>query len=128
MNLIEALQIHLASLEAGHSDFEDTLTLVERHCDYAPTGFHNGPLYNAAGENEGSCKVFALGQFGNLTEAQALLLFGRHYQSVLDDPAGTAHGNIRQFMTSGWSGIRFDGPALRPRMTHEFPSNQDNPA
>ncbi|WP_328187066.1 HopJ type III effector protein [Marinobacter sp. OP 3.4] len=127
MRLNEALRIHLASLEAGHSDFEDTLALVDRHFDYAPTGFRNGPLYNDAGENEGSCKVFALGQFGNLTEAQVLSLFGRHYQGVLDDPAGTSHGNIRQFMTTGWSGIRFDAPALRPLTTHLSP-NQDNPA
>lgn len=126
MKIQEALNIHLASLGAGHSDFEDTLALVEQHFDYTPTSFHNGPLHNAAGDNEGSCKVFALAQFGNLTEAQALTLFGRHYQSVLDEPAGTAHGNIRQFMTTGWSGIRFDGPALRPRTIPA--QNQDTPA
>lgn len=125
MNVSETLKIHLASLEAGHSDFEDTLALVARHFDYAPTSFHNGPLYNAAGENEGSCQVFALGQFGNLTEAQTLTLFGRHYRDVLADAAGTSHGNIRQFMTTGWSGIRFDGPALRPVTT---PSSQDTQA
>jgi hypothetical protein len=127
MNVREALKIHLASLGAGHSDFEDTLALVGRHFGYTPTGFRNGPLRNAAGENEGSCKVFALGQFGNLTEAQTLTLFGRHYQDVLEDPSGTAHGNIRQFMTTGWSGIHFDGPALRPQSTISS-QDQDSPA
>ncbi|GGY69011.1 HopJ type III effector protein [Marinobacter zhanjiangensis] len=127
MKIHEALKIHLASLDAGHSDFEDTLALVDRHFDYTPTGFRNGPLHNTAGDNEGSCKVFALGQFGNLTETQALTLFGRHYRDVLEDPAGTAHGNIRQFMTTGWSGIHFDGPALRPQPTTS-PQDQDNPA
>lgn len=127
MNVNEALRIHLASLEAGHSDFEDTLALIGRHFNYAPTSFHNGPLNNSAGENEGSCKVFALGQFGNLTEAQTLSLFGRHYRDVLADPAGTAHGNIRQFMTTGWSGIRFDSPVLRPQ-TKNLSPDQDNPA
>lgn len=127
MKVNEALRIHLASLDAGHSDFEDTLALVERHFDYAPAGFHNGPLYNAAGENEGSCKIFALGQFGNLTEAEVLTLFGRHYRGVLDDPTGTSHGNIRQFMTTGWSGIRFDTPALCPQTTLST-QNQDDPA
>jgi hypothetical protein len=126
MKIHEALRIHLASLEGGHSDFEDTLGLVDRHFDYTPTCFHNGPLRNAAGENEGSCKVFALGQFGNLTEAQTLTLFGRHYRDVLQDPAGTAHGNIRQFMTTGWSGIRFDAPSLRPQTSPS--QHQDNPA
>jgi len=124
MNIIEAVRIHLASLDAGHSDFEDTLALVARHFDYSPTGFRNGPLYNAAGENEGSCKVFALAQFSNLNEAQALALFGRHYRDVLADPAGSSHGNIRQFMTTGWSGIVFDGPALRPTTTSTIQDTQ----
>ncbi|SFR74651.1 HopJ type III effector protein [Marinobacter daqiaonensis] len=124
MNLNEALRIHLASLDAGHSDFEDTLTLLERYFDYLPAGFHNGPLYNRPGENEGSCRIFALGQFGNLGEAQTLSLFGRHYRSVLDDPAGSNHGNIRQFMTTGWSGIRFEGPVLRPAVDKN-PSTQE---
>lgn len=115
MNLNESLRIHLASLAAGHSEFEDTLALVARYFDYQPTGFHNGPLFNEAGVNEGSCKVFALGQAGNLNEADTLSLFGRHYRDVLTDPAGTSHGNIRQFISTGWSGIRFEGPALRPR-------------
>ena len=123
----EALRIHLASLEAGHSDFEDTMALIDRHFDHAPTGFANGPLYNGPEENQGSCKIFALGQFGNLTEAQTLSLFGRHYRHVLQEPTGTDHGNIRQYMTTGWSGIRFDAPALRLRATHS-PHNQDNPA
>ncbi|MGM0571738.1 HopJ type III effector protein [Marinobacter sp.] len=124
MNINEALNIHLASLEAGHSDFEDTLALVARHFDYAATGFRNGPLYNAPGENEGSCKVFAIAQFGNLTEARTLTLFGRHYRDVLADAAGTSHGNIRQFMTTGWSGIVFDGPALRPKTTTSLQDTQ----
>lgn len=115
MNLSEALRIHLASLAAGHSDFEDTLALSERHFEYQPTGFHNGPVFNKAGENEGSCKVFALGQAGNLNEADTLSLFGRHYQGVLNNPAGSDHANIRQFISTGWSGIRFDGIPLRPR-------------
>lgn len=115
MNLNESLRIHLASVTAGHSDFEDTLALVERHFDYQPAGFHNGALFNEAGVNEGSCKVFALGQAGNLNEADTLTLFGRHYRDVLDDPAGNSHSNIRQFISTGWSGIRFEGTALRPR-------------
>jgi hypothetical protein len=109
------MQIHLASVSAGHADFEDTMTLVERYFDYTPTGFRNGILLNAPGENEGSCKLFALAQHCYLSEADTLNCFGRHYQAVLDDPAGSSHGNIRQFMGSGWSGIHFDGNVLRPK-------------
>jgi len=113
----EAVQIHLAALAAGHGDFSDTLALIDRHFDYQPAGFHNGPLYNAAGQNAGSCKVFALGRHCNLSEADTLKLFAEHYQEVMDNPAGDSHGNIRQFMGTGWSGIRFEADPLRPRVT-----------
>jgi hypothetical protein len=115
MNVNEAVRIHLASVDAGHGDFNDTLALVDRFFEYHPTSFDNGPLHNSAGENAGSCRVFSLAQFCNLTEADALKLFAEHYRQVLDDPAGESHGNIRQFMGTGWSGIRFEGQALRKR-------------
>lgn len=115
MTITRAIQIHLASLSAGHSNFEDTLALVERYFHYTPSAFHNGALFNAACENEGSCKLFALAQYCNLTEAQTLQCFGQHYQQVLDEPTGTSHGNIRQFMGTGWSGIHFDASPLRPK-------------
>ncbi|HCW91108.1 MAG TPA: type III effector HopPmaJ [Marinobacter sp.] len=115
MNIPEAVRIHLASVSAGHADFSDTLGLIDRYFDYQPTAFSNGPLRNAPGENAGSCRVFALGQYCNLGEADTLALFAEHYQQVLDEPAGTSHGNIRQFISTGWSGIRFEGPSLRPR-------------
>ncbi len=115
MNLSKRVQVHLASIDAGHGRFSDTLELIGQVFDYQPTGFHNGPLFNPAGENEGSCRVFSLAQYCNLNEADTLRLFAEHYQQVLDDPAGESHGNIRQFMTTGWSGIRFDQPPLRKR-------------
>ncbi|SFM11382.1 HopJ type III effector protein [Marinobacter zhejiangensis] len=125
MNVTDAIRIHLAALEAGRSDFEDSMELVERYFDHTPTSFANGPLLNSAEENQGSCKLFALGQFCNLTEAETLSCFGRHYRQVLGDPAGTSHGNIRQFMATGWSGIRFDGEPLRLGSTPESADSQD---
>ncbi|MCL7944341.1 HopJ type III effector protein [Marinobacter sp. ATCH36] len=115
MNLNDAVRIHLASVDAGHGDFDDTLALIERFFEYQPTGFYNGPLYNGAGENSGSCRVFSLAQYCNLAESDTLRLFAQHYRQVLDEPTGESHGNIRQFIGTGWSGIRFDGPALRKR-------------
>ncbi|MDI9246165.1 HopJ type III effector protein [Marinobacter sp. CHS3-4] len=115
MNVNERVRIHLASIDAGHGHFKDTLELISAAFDYEPAGFHNGPLFNAAGENEGSCRVFSLAQYCNLNESDTLRLFAEHYQNVLDDPAGDSHGNIRQFMTTGWSGIRFEQPPLRKR-------------
>ena len=115
MNVNEAVRIHLSSIEAGHAEFDDTLVLIERYFEFQPTGFHNGPLFNAQGENAGSCRVFALGRHCNLTEDETLKLFAQHYQQVLGDPAGDSHGNIRQFISSGWSGIRFEEEPLRLR-------------
>ncbi len=117
MNVNEAVRIHLASLTAGHGDFDDTLALIERYFEYQPTAFQNGPLHNDAGTNAGSCRVFALGQYCNLSESDTLKLFAQHYRQVLDEPAGSSHANIRQFMTTGWSGIRFEAPPLRLRAT-----------
>ena len=128
MNLAERVRIHLASVNAGHGHFADTLALVEQFFQYQPTAFSNGPLKNAAGENEGSCRVFALGQHCNLNESDTLRLFAEHYQQVLQEPTGNSHGNIRQFMTTGWSGIRFDGTPLRPQanIDHQGTSDQQD--
>lgn len=119
MKLNEAVRIHLASIAGGHADFDDTLALIERYFDYKPTSFENGPLVNAEGENAGSCKVFALGLHCSLNEADTLKLFAQHYQQVLNDPAGDSHSNIRQFMGSGWSGVRFEDSPLHPRSPSE---------
>lgn len=117
MNVNEAVRIHLASLDGGHADFDDTMALIERHFDYNPAGFHNGPIFNTAGENAGSCRLFGLGLYCSLNEADTLKLFAQHYQQVLNDPAGESHSNIRQFISTGWSGIRFEDTPLRPRRT-----------
>lgn len=117
MGFQDALRIHLAALTAGRSDFEDTLALIERFFTFTPSAFDNGPLHNSADENGGSCRIFALGQLAGLGEQATLSCFGRHYRTVMDDPAGTSHANIRQFMSTGWSGIRFDSRPLTFRTT-----------
>ncbi len=125
MNVNDALRIHLASLDGGHADFGDTLALIERHFTYQPTGFHNGPGFNGAGENTGSCQVFGIAQYCNLNEADTLKLFAQHYQQVLDNPADESHANIRQFISTGWSGIRFEKPPLRLRETPPEPDTRE---
>mmetsp|Transcript_33982 Transcript_33982/g.43682 ORF Transcript_33982/g.43682 Transcript_33982/m.43682 type:complete len:163 (+) Transcript_33982:31-519(+) len=93
--------------------FEDTMEIISEHFEYTPKPFRNGDLRNSAGENEGSCKVMSLGKLLDLSEDQVLKCFGEHYRGVLEDPYGTAHGNIRSFMRFGWDGIHFDeGSAL----------------
>ena len=43
-----------------------------------------------------------------LTDEQALHCFAEHYASVLDDPDGSAHANIRALMDTGLAGVRFE--------------------
>lgn len=109
MNLSEFLQ------QIGQNpelDFEDTIQVISDNYRYTPAGFKNGEIYNEAGQNEGSCKIFAFAQLNQLSQEQTLHCFGRFYQDVLKTPEGNDHGNIRNFMQSGWDGIQFDQPAL----------------
>ncbi len=49
-----------------------------------------------------------------LTPEQTLQLFGDYYRiDVLQNPDGTDHQNIRNFIKFGWNGIAFDGKALK---------------
>jgi len=89
--------------------FLETMALVDELYEYAPTSFSNGELVNEAGQNEGSCKLFAMARLNDLTEQHTLSCFGKYYrEDVLKHPDGNDHQNIRNFMTSGWSGIDFD--------------------
>ncbi|KEA65715.1 Type III effector HopPmaJ [Marinobacterium lacunae] len=94
-------------------DFEDTIAVIDAHFEYTPCAFRNGEQQNAAGENGGSCKILAFGQLMKLNEQQTLKCFGRFYQDVLATPEGSDHGNIRNFMRSGWSGVKFESEALK---------------
>lgn len=96
-------------------DFEDCMAVINEHYDYSPTAFKNGDVANEAGQNEGSCKIFAFGKLNNLSEQQTLRCFGRFYRDVLNTPEGSDHGNIRSFMREGWAGIVFEGEALWPK-------------
>lgn len=133
MGFQEALRIHLAALDAGRSDFEDTLALIDRFFEASPTTFQNGALVNQPDENTASCRIFALGHLAGLSEQQTLDCFGRHYQTVIDDPTGTGHANIRQFMSTGWSGVHFEGrplifrSAAEPQGLATTPTTTDKP-
>ncbi len=95
--------------------FQQVLDVIEQEFEFTPTPFANGSLMNKADENQGSCKVFSFAHQAGLSEAQTLSLFAEHYRSVLADPDGAAHGNIRQFMQNGWQGISFPGKPLQKR-------------
>lgn len=104
-------------------EFEDSLALIDRLYHYTPTRFRNGApgdeVVSEAGQNEGSCRIFALALLNGFSPEETLKCFGRHYRDVLRTPDGRDHANIRTFLRHGWAGIHFDHPALSPRSTHD---------
>ena len=96
--------------------FAQTMEVIDEHYNFNPTSFTNGDTHNEAGQNNGSCKIFAFAQLQELDEAATLACFGQFYrEDVLQHPDGDDHANIRNFMQHGWAGIRFDGDALTAR-------------
>ena len=116
-----SVTLFLTRIAGGESiAFSDTMSTIAEHYHYQPTAFSNGlgvdALINAAGANEGSCKIFAFAKLNGLSPEQTLSLFGDYYHiEVLGDPDGSGHQNIRRFMRDGWDGIRFQGEALTPK-------------
>lgn len=95
--------------------FKETMALIDQYYQFSPASFKNGEIYNEAGTNNGSCKIFALGLLKELSKETTLALFGEHYfEGVLNDPEGDSHQNIRNFKKTGWSGIAFNTEALQP--------------
>ena len=100
--------------------FQETMAVIENNYEYTPTRFVNGigetQVENLAGKNEGSCKIFAFAKLNDLSEEQTLACFGDYYRKdVLENPQGSDHANIRNFMRDGWAGIQFDGEALNAK-------------
>lgn len=93
--------------------FNQTMTLIDSLFDFTPTAFKNGDQQNAAGQNNGSCKLFAFAQQQALSVEATLACFGDFYRKdVLENPQGDDHQNIRNFIRHGWSGIEFTQHAL----------------
>ena len=101
-----------AALRNEQHLFAETLAFIAARYDYKPSAFRNGDQPNAAGQNEGSCKVLGLALLEGLTDEEALLAFGEHYRSVLATPEGSDHGNIRALMKTGLAGVVFERPPL----------------
>jgi hypothetical protein len=108
----EQLLTLIKKLKDNSLPFKEVIEFIETGYQHQPTAFKNGETYNEATQNQGSARVFAFAQLNNLNEEDTLYLFAEHYQSVLNNPNGTDHQNIRQFMTHGWTGIVFEGQAL----------------
>ena len=111
MTLNELLAI--IDTQADKLDFSEVIEVIDTNYDFTPAGFRNGDLLNQAGENSGSCKIFAFAQLHGFTQLQTLQCFGDYYRvDVLQHPEGDNHSNIRQFIKTGWAGIHFDNLPL----------------
>lgn len=108
----EQLTTLIKKLKDNSIVFKNVIEFIETYYQHQPTAFKNGGVYNEAMQNQGSAKVFAFAQLNNLNKEDTLYLFAEHYQSVLNNPNGEDHQNIRQFMIHGWPGIVFEGQAL----------------
>ena len=97
-------------------EFSETVSLIDSLYNFTPTAFKNGTLNNEAGQNPGSCKIFAFARLYLLTREETLACFGKYYfEEVLKNPEGTNHQNIRNFMKYGWEGIVFEQSPLQPK-------------
>ena len=89
-------------------EFNDTMAVIDSLYEFSETEFVNAGLVNSAGQNSGSCKLFAFAQRQNLSKEQTLACFGGYYRDdVLKHLEGEDHQNIRHFMVHGWDGISF---------------------
>lgn len=113
--MLEAFFIQL-STEPQSISFEQSIALIDTLYQFNPTAFTNGELHNAAGENNGSCKILAFGLLHQLSAAQTLFLFGDYYRVVLSTPKGTDHQNIRNFIRTGWDGVAFTQQPLAAKV------------
>jgi len=94
-------------------EFCETMSVVDEHYNFTPTAFKNGSLENAAGQNSGSCKLFAFATSQKLSKEETLACFGQFYfKDVLNNPNGEGHQNIRNFMKTGFEGLYFENTAL----------------
>lgn len=98
-------------------EFDQVMAMIDACYDYTESAFSNGVaddrVDNGAGENAGSCRIFAFAQINGLNQSETLVCFGKYFrEDVIAHPEGSDHANIRTFMRHGWQGIRFDQVVL----------------
>ena len=107
-NLLDKIKVSPKTIE-----FSEVISTIDENYNFTPTAFQNGDTFNEAGKNTGSCKIFSFAKVQNLNKEETLACFGAFYRKdVLENPEGTDHQNIRNFMKFSWEGIQFEGEAL----------------
>lgn len=96
--------------------FQEIIEFIDKNYNFNPTRFKNGDTINEAGQNSGSCRLFSFAKMHEFNKDETLNCFGDYYRKdVLENPEGTDHQNIRNFIKYGWEGILFDGQALNQK-------------
>lgn len=100
--------------------FDQVQQIIAAHFIYTPSAFDNGIgsdcVHNAAGTNEGSCRLFAFARAQGFDQQQTLHCFGHFYRDhVLGNSSGSDHANIRTFIRHGWAGIHFHAEPLQAK-------------
>ena len=123
MNKLEIILNQLKEMPES-VEFEDVISAIDSSYRYKPVRFTNGPIdgrpddcvINNAGENTGSCKIFAFALKHRLSEPETLHCFGKYYRDdVLQHPENSDHGNIRAFIKHGWQHVSFEKTALQEK-------------
>lgn len=109
--------IECIKMQPENVSFEQVMNVISEQYSYRPAAFSNGLgndlFVNQAGENEGSCQIFAFAKMNALTEKETLACFGKYYrEDVLQHKDACDHANIRTFVKHGWKGVQFETPAL----------------
>lgn len=99
-------EVFNSNLEMDGSDisFEEVMEIIDTHYESQLLEFKNGDMVNPQGENEGSAKILSYAALSQLDKETTLKLWGQYYREVKDDPSGSSHQNIRNFMKYGWEG------------------------
>lgn len=106
----------IKALNQAPVDFKEVIQIIDNEYYFTPSRFENGTQFNDANSNNGSCKIFGFAQLNALSEQATLHAFGDFYSvDVLQNPEGVDHQNIRNFMVTGWAGIKFENRPLIKR-------------
>lgn len=95
-------------MDADSLTFEEVMEVIDTHYESQLLEFKNGDILNKQGENEGSAKLLSYAALSGMDKETTLKLWGQYYREVLNDPDGTSHQNIRNFMKYGWDGVPFE--------------------
>ncbi len=110
----------LADTRTGSLPFQQVMDTLRRHYECSPVSFTTGantahPIHNPVGTNAASAQLLAFAHRLGLDLDSTLALYAEHYRSVLADPQGSNHANIRALMAGGLAGVAWDADPLRLR-------------